>query len=83
MMRADQVRAKLGRRPGTIGQLESLAGIGADEKSRREFWVRQSTKAKRVSGQAFPDGATVFEHAKGACYKLIAARVNAGELSLI
>jgi len=83
MMRADQVRAKLGRRPGTIGQLEALAGIGADETSRREFWMRQEAEAKRVSGQACPDGAAVFEHAKGTCYKLIAARVSAGEMSLI
>jgi len=33
--------------------------------------------------KAYPDAVTVFEHFKGTCYRLIAARVSAGEVSLI
>lgn len=83
MLRIDQVKAKLTRPGGTIGQLEALAGIEGDEASRRAFWCRQHAVVKRATGLPFPDPSLVFERAKNTCYRLVAARVKAGELSLI
>lgn len=83
-MRMTKAQKAAIRRPGgTIGQLEALAGLPADEGSRRVFWCDRNAEVRVRTGVQHPDGNQVFERAREVCYQLIERRVSLGELCII
>lgn len=82
-MRMNVIKSKLDCHPGTIGQLEALAGIEPDEATRRAFWVTCNQDAKNRFNVSFASGEQVFQVGRERCYKMIAARIKGGRLSLI
>lgn len=79
---AKAVANLLALRPGTIGQLEALADILADNVSRFRFWQDCSATARRRFRVEIETGEQVFRVARERCHQAIAERINAGEMCL-
>ncbi len=83
-MRVTKARKEAIRRPGgTIGQLETLAGIPSGEGSRSIFWSARSAEGRDSTGVRYPNGNLVIERGREVCHKLIEWRVSRGELCII
>lgn len=61
----------------------ALAGLPADEASRRAFWVECDRIARTRHRVRYVDGNQVFAVARERCNVLIVERVEAGQLSIL
>jgi hypothetical protein len=77
------VRHQLERRPGTVGQMEALAGLASDHASRFAFWVVCDRIARERHVAAWATGEQVMVVARERCYALTWRRLRAGEICLI
>ena len=75
-------RDKLAR-PGTIGQIEALAGLAPDHASRFQFWRDCDAEARRRYRVEWTSGDQVVAVARERCHALTAQRLRAGLLCLI
>ena len=77
------IREKVTRGGGTIGQMEALAGVGADHAARFKFWQECDVIAReRVGGQS-ADPATVVEVARERWHALTFKRLRRGEICIL
>ena len=75
-------RDKLSR-PGSIGQMEALAGLDSDHASRYRFWCDCDAEARRRYRVEWANFDQVVAVARERCHALTAQRLRAGLLSLI
>jgi hypothetical protein len=70
-------------RPGTVGQIEQLAGLPQDENSRREFWIAADDEARARFKVPYTSGTQVVTIWRERCEKMIVARIKCELLCLI
>lgn len=77
------IKAEIRRPYRTIGEMEAMAGIPADEASRRSFWKAREAEVRDRTGVADPAVGLVVERAREVCYGLIEWRVSKDELCVL
>lgn len=81
------VRPKLIRqlllRPGSVGEMEALAGIGSDHASRLAFWLDCDRIARARADDLDQYQIDVFAIARERCHAMTFERIKRGELCLI
>lgn len=77
------IRDKLKQGGGTIGQMEALAGVGADHAARFKFWRECDAIAVERSSGKTADPAVVVEVARERCHAMTLKRIKRGEVCII
>ena len=70
-------------RPGTIGEMEALAGLDSDHASRFRFWCDCDAEARRRDQVEWVNCEQVLMVARERCHAMTAQRLRAGLLCLV
>lgn len=77
------IRDKVTSGGGTIGQMEALAGVGADHAARFKFWQECDAIARERIGGKSADPEAVVEVARERCHAMTFKRIKRGEVCIL
>lgn len=77
------MRDKVTQGGGTIGQMEALAGVGADHSSRFKFWQECDAIARERTGTKSADPSLVLAVARERCHAMTFKRVRHDEVCIL